>query len=82
MVYGPQVMLMAPPTVEEVFAADGDAWDADDLAKTLGEHLRIVTRRYSQPRPDPFQTEDPHHVTSDRFSDVRGVKEYRWLLCR
>lgn len=38
-VYGPQVMLMAPPTVEEVFAADGDAWDADDLAKTLGEHF-------------------------------------------
>ncbi|GAB04085.1 3-oxoacyl-[acyl-carrier protein] reductase [Gordonia amarae] len=38
-VYGPQVMLMAPPTVDQVFSAEGDAWDADDLAKTLGEHF-------------------------------------------
>lgn len=32
-------MLMAPPTVDQVFSAEGDAWDADDLAKTLGEHF-------------------------------------------
>lgn len=32
-VYGPQVMLMAPPTVDQVFSAEGDVWDADDLGK-------------------------------------------------
>ncbi len=34
-VYGPKVTLMAAPTIDEVFTADGDAWDSDDLAKTL-----------------------------------------------
>ncbi|MGP3706890.1 3-oxoacyl-ACP reductase [Gordonia paraffinivorans] len=34
-VYGPKVTLMAAPTIDEVFTADGDAWDFDDLAKTL-----------------------------------------------
>nr|WP_223204980.1 3-oxoacyl-ACP reductase [Gordonia jinghuaiqii] len=34
-VYGPKVTLMAAPTVDEVFAADGDAWTDEDLAKTL-----------------------------------------------
>ncbi|MCH5644910.1 3-oxoacyl-ACP reductase [Gordonia sp. ABSL49_1] len=38
-VYGPQVTLMAAPTVDEVFAADGDAWDADDLSKTLTSYF-------------------------------------------
>lgn len=38
-VYGPRVTLMAAPTVEEVFAADGDAWDADDLTKTLTSYF-------------------------------------------
>ncbi|GAA12550.1 MULTISPECIES: 3-oxoacyl-ACP reductase [Gordonia] len=34
-VYGPKVTLMAAPTIDEVFTADGDAWSSDDLAKTL-----------------------------------------------
>ncbi|MGV9858914.1 3-oxoacyl-ACP reductase [Gordonia sp. NPDC003425] len=34
-VHGRQVTLMAAPTVDKVFRADGDAWDDDDLAKTL-----------------------------------------------
>ncbi len=35
-VYGPpKVTLMAAPTIDEVFTADGDAWDSEDLAKTL-----------------------------------------------
>lgn len=38
-VYGSQVTLMAAPTVEEVFAADGPAWDDDALAKTLTSYF-------------------------------------------
>ena len=38
-VYGPKVTLMAAPTVDEVFVAEGDAWSADDLAKTLTGHF-------------------------------------------
>ncbi|WP_439029922.1 3-oxoacyl-ACP reductase [Gordonia terrae] len=38
-VYGPKVTLMAAPTVDEVFVADGDAWAAEDLAKTLTGHF-------------------------------------------
>ncbi|GAA2063582.1 3-oxoacyl-ACP reductase [Williamsia deligens] len=34
-VYGPKVMLMAAPTVEETFAADGDAWDPAALSDRL-----------------------------------------------
>ena len=38
-VYGPRVTLMAAPTVDEVFTADGDAWDSDDLTKTLTSYF-------------------------------------------
>ncbi|WP_238418590.1 3-oxoacyl-ACP reductase [Gordonia sp. 'Campus'] len=38
-VYGPKVTLMAAPTVDEVFVADGDAWAAEDLSKTLTGHF-------------------------------------------
>lgn len=38
-VYGPQVMLMAAPTVEETFVASGDAWDEDALSKTLTSYF-------------------------------------------
>ncbi|ANY24842.1 MULTISPECIES: 3-oxoacyl-ACP reductase [Gordonia] len=38
-VYGPKVTLMAAPTVDEVFVAEGDAWAAEDLAKTLTGHF-------------------------------------------
>ncbi|MEP9416661.1 3-oxoacyl-ACP reductase [Gordonia sp. VNQ95] len=38
-VYGPRVMVMAAPSVDHVFVADGDAWDAHDLAKTLGSYF-------------------------------------------
>lgn len=38
-VYGPKVTLMAAPTVDEVFVAEGDAWSAEDLAKTLTGHF-------------------------------------------
>ncbi|MDL9936493.1 3-oxoacyl-ACP reductase [Gordonia sp. ABSL1-1] len=38
-VYGPQVTLMAAPTVDEVFTADGDAWQSDDLSKALTSYF-------------------------------------------
>ena len=38
-VYGPQVTLMAAPTVEEVFTAAGPAWDEQDLGKTLTSYF-------------------------------------------
>lgn len=38
-VYGPQVMLMAAPTIDEVFTADGDAWQRDDLSKVLTSYF-------------------------------------------
>ncbi|GAA1479566.1 3-oxoacyl-ACP reductase [Gordonia sinesedis] len=38
-VYGPQVTVMAAPTVDEVFTAAGDAWDSDDLSKALSTHF-------------------------------------------
>ncbi|NDK88245.1 3-oxoacyl-ACP reductase [Gordonia desulfuricans] len=38
-VYGPRVMVMRAPTVDEVFTADGDAWDSGDLAKVLSSHF-------------------------------------------
>lgn len=34
-VYGPKVMVMAAPSVDDEFIAEGDAWNEDDLAKTL-----------------------------------------------
>ncbi|CAM3105500.1 3-oxoacyl-ACP reductase [Mycobacterium intermedium] len=34
-VYGPQVTLVAAPTVEQQFRADGDAWDPGQLSATL-----------------------------------------------
>ncbi|MFT4124814.1 MAG: 3-oxoacyl-ACP reductase [Gordonia sp. (in: high G+C Gram-positive bacteria)] len=38
-VYGPRVMVMAAPTIDEVFTAPGDAWDDDDLATVLSSHF-------------------------------------------
>ncbi|AZG47918.1 3-oxoacyl-ACP reductase [Gordonia insulae] len=38
-VYGAKVMLMAAPTIEETFAAVGDAWEDGDLAKTLTSYF-------------------------------------------
>lgn len=38
-VYGPQVMLMAAPTIDEVFTADGDAWHPEDLSKVLTSYF-------------------------------------------
>ncbi|GAC68078.1 3-oxoacyl-ACP reductase [Gordonia soli] len=38
-VYGPQVMVMAAPTVDKVFTAEGSAWDSDDLNKALSSHF-------------------------------------------
>ncbi|OBA67162.1 3-oxoacyl-ACP reductase [Gordonia sp. 852002-10350_SCH5691597] len=38
-VYGPRVTLMAAPTVDEVFEAEGDAWNADDLTKSLTSYF-------------------------------------------
>ncbi len=48
-VYGPKVMLMAAPTIEETFTAVGDGWDANDLAKTLTSYFadRDATRSFS-----------------------------------
>ncbi|HEX7322543.1 MAG TPA: 3-oxoacyl-ACP reductase [Mycobacterium sp.] len=38
-VYGPDVTLMAAPTVERRFTADGQAWDAADLGGTLQSYF-------------------------------------------
>lgn len=38
-VYGPQVTLMAAPTIDEVFTADGDAWQPEDLSKVLTSYF-------------------------------------------
>ncbi|RAU99280.1 3-oxoacyl-ACP reductase [Mycolicibacter senuensis] len=38
-VYGPEVMLMAAPTVEQKFSAGGQAWDPPALADTLGNYF-------------------------------------------
>ncbi|GFG86735.1 MULTISPECIES: 3-oxoacyl-ACP reductase [Mycobacteriaceae] len=38
-VYGPEVMLMAAPTVEHKFSADGQAWDPTRLADTLANYF-------------------------------------------
>ncbi|BBY33105.1 3-oxoacyl-ACP reductase [Mycolicibacter minnesotensis] len=38
-VYGPEVTLMAAPTVERKFSADGQAWDADGLSATLANYF-------------------------------------------
>lgn len=38
-VYGPEVMLMAAPTVEHKFSADGQAWDPTGLADTLANYF-------------------------------------------
>ena len=38
-VYGPRVTLMAAPTVDEVFEAEGDAWNSDDLTKSLTSYF-------------------------------------------
>lgn len=48
-VYGPKVTLMAAPTVEETFTAVGDAWDDQDLAKTLTSYFtdRDPSRTFS-----------------------------------
>lgn len=50
-VYGPRVMVMAAPTVGEVFTAEGEAWDEGDLAKTLNSY---------------FADRDPLHTFSAR----------------
>lgn len=48
-VYGPQVTLMAAPVVDEVFAAEGSAWDPDALNKVLSSHFaeRDPSRTFS-----------------------------------
>jgi NAD(P)-dependent dehydrogenase (short-subunit alcohol dehydrogenase family) len=38
-VYGPQVTLMAAPTIEHRFEADSQAWDADRLSGVLGDYF-------------------------------------------
>lgn len=38
-VYGPQVTLMAAPTIDEVFTADGNAWQPEDLSKVLTSYF-------------------------------------------
>lgn len=38
-VYGPEVTLIAAPTVERKFGADGQAWDSAGLADTLGTYF-------------------------------------------
>lgn len=38
-VYGPEVTLMAAPTVERKFSADGQAWDPAGLADTLATYF-------------------------------------------
>ncbi|RPA56861.1 3-oxoacyl-ACP reductase [Gordonia oryzae] len=50
-VYGPRVMVMAAPTVDEVFIAEGDRWDDEDLATTLSSY---------------FADRDPHRTFSAR----------------
>ncbi|MBM7366036.1 3-oxoacyl-ACP reductase [Gordonia hydrophobica] len=38
-VYGPKVSLMAAPTVQEVFAADGDQWSPEGLGDVMTEYF-------------------------------------------
>jgi NAD(P)-dependent dehydrogenase (short-subunit alcohol dehydrogenase family) len=38
-VYGPKVTLVAPPTAEHHFSADGAAWDADELSATMRDYF-------------------------------------------
>ena len=38
-VYGPQVTLVAAPTVERQFSADGAAWEPDQLSSTLKNYF-------------------------------------------
>jgi 3-oxoacyl-[acyl-carrier protein] reductase len=38
-VYGPQVMLVAAPSLERRFRADGPAWDPDQLGTTLRDYF-------------------------------------------
>jgi NAD(P)-dependent dehydrogenase (short-subunit alcohol dehydrogenase family) len=38
-VYGPTVMLVAAPSVEQKFTADAEAWDPDDLSSTLHDYF-------------------------------------------
>jgi len=48
-VYGPMVALMAAPVVEQRFDAAGDAWEATELAATLGGYFadRPADRSFS-----------------------------------
>ncbi|GAA3955500.1 3-oxoacyl-ACP reductase [Gordonia caeni] len=43
-VYGPKVMLMAAPTVREVFAADGDQWQPAALGSELGAFFKSADK--------------------------------------
>ncbi|GAA4664546.1 3-oxoacyl-ACP reductase [Gordonia humi] len=38
-VYGPKVMLMAAPTVREVFVADGEEWDQGAMSGTISDYF-------------------------------------------
>ena len=38
-VYGPRVTLVAAPTVEQQFSAEGSAWDAVHLSSTLRDYF-------------------------------------------
>jgi hypothetical protein len=48
-VYGPTVMLLAAPTVEQQFTADGDAWAPTELSASLREFFasRELERGFS-----------------------------------
>jgi len=48
-VYGPTVTLLAPPTVEQQFTADGDAWVPSELSATVREFFadRELERGFS-----------------------------------
>ena len=48
-VYGPTVTLLAAPTAEQQFTANGDAWVPEDLSSTLREYFagRELERGFS-----------------------------------
>lgn len=44
-VYGPKVMLMAAPTVREVFTATGDQWQPSDLGVELSSFFESADKQ-------------------------------------
>ncbi len=49
-VYGPQVTLVAAPTAEQRFSADGAAWEPAKLSRPCRITLLGATRRRTFPR--------------------------------